>query len=183
MKIVIDNEILLRSTAQADAKNIFEAFSTQGQYLRQWLPVAADFTSIVDVEMFIESAPFDRCNLFTIIYKNEYAGSICLSNISMTCKRAEIGYWLTKPMQGNGIMIRSVEALVKYAFEKFNRLSIKCAVENVRSKKIPKKLGFTFEGIERDGEISAYGYYNDLEIYSLLKRDNLNSFCKTIKFT
>lgn len=101
----------------------------------------------------------------------------------MTCKRAEIGYWLTKPMQGNGIMIRSVEALVKYAFEKFNRLSIKCAVENVRSKKIPKKLGFTFEGIERDGEISAYGYYNDLEIYSLLKRDNLNSFCKTIKFT
>lgn len=52
-----------------------------------------------------------------------------------------------------------------------NRLEIKCAPENLRSRQIPIKLGFKLEGVEREGEKSADGLFNDLEVYSLLKND------------
>jgi ribosomal-protein-serine acetyltransferase len=52
-----------------------------------------------------------------------------------------------------------------------NRLQIRCAVANYSSKKIPQRLSFTFEGIERDGELLSGGVFTDLEVYSLLKSE------------
>jgi len=40
------------------------------------------------------------------------------------------------------------------------------------SKNIPKKLGFKFEGIERQGELLTGDFYTDLEVYSKLRLDN-----------
>ena len=85
----------------------------------------------------------------------------------------EIGYWLSEKAQGKGIMTRAVKKLIAFAFEErgMNRIVIKCAVGNTKSKNIPKRLGFTYEGTERDGELLAGGIYTDIEVYSLLKRD------------
>ncbi len=44
------------------------------------------------------------------------------------------------------------------------------ATGNQRSKRIPKKLNFTFEGIARDAELLSSGF-NDIEMYSLLKSE------------
>ena len=62
---------------------------------------------------------------------------------------------------------------MKFAFDELdvNRVQIKCATENIQSKKIPQKLNFTFEGIERDGELLAGGKFTDIEVYSLLKNE------------
>jgi ribosomal-protein-serine acetyltransferase len=51
-----------------------------------------------------------------------------------------------------------------------NRVQIKVGVKNKKSAAVPKRLNFTFEGIERDGEY-LNGVYIDLEVYSVLKRD------------
>ena len=51
-----------------------------------------------------------------------------------------------------------------------NRLMIKVARGNTQSIAIPTRLGFTFEGIERNGEL-LHGQFVDLEVYSLLKSD------------
>jgi ribosomal-protein-serine acetyltransferase len=40
----------------------------------------------------------------------------------------------------------------------------------LKSEAIPQRLGFTFEGIERAGELHGNAYLN-LKIYSLLKKD------------
>jgi len=52
-----------------------------------------------------------------------------------------------------------------------NRIQIKCASGNIPSKKIPQRLGFSLEGIERDGELLSDGKFTDLEVYSMLKKD------------
>lgn len=52
-----------------------------------------------------------------------------------------------------------------------NRVQIKCAVGNIPSKNIPKRLGFKFEGIERDGELLVDNQFTDLELYSFIKKD------------
>lgn len=173
MRITVNNDITLRSTTLADARFIFDAFSTQGNYLRQWLPISADFNTVIDVEDYIEMSDAEETYNFTIEYKGNTAGLISISHVSYANRRAEIGYWLSKPLQGNGIMVQSVKAIVEYAFSKLNmnRLEIKCAPENLRSRQIPIKLGFTLEGVEREGEKSADGLFNDLEVYSLLKND------------
>lgn len=175
-EIIVDNNITVRPTVAADASLIFDAFSTQGNYLRQWLPIAACFNSPMDVEDYLEMSELEDYTNYTIIYNGTFAGIISLSHICLSCHRAELGYWLTKPLQGRGIMVKSLNALIQYAFNsmKMNRLEIKCAVGNERSRRIPIKLNFKLEGVERDGEVSADGHYNDLEVFSLLKREYID---------
>jgi len=66
-----------------------------------------------------------------------------------------------------------VKTIIGFAFEELmlNRIQIKCAVGNLKSKKIPQKLKFVREGVERAGELLSDGNYTDLEVYSLLKSE------------
>ncbi|MFO8236199.1 MAG: GNAT family protein, partial [Bacteroidales bacterium] len=84
-----------------------------------------------------------------------------------------IGYWLSEHHQKQGIITKSLDKLCDFAFNKLaiNRIQIKCAVENKASIKIPMRLGFKFEGIERQGELLTGNMYTDLEVYSKLKCD------------
>jgi ribosomal-protein-serine acetyltransferase len=52
-----------------------------------------------------------------------------------------------------------------------NRIQIRCGTMNLSSRKIPERLGFMLEGIERDGELLSNGIYTDLAVYSLLKKE------------
>ncbi len=81
-----------------------------------------------------------------------------------------------RAFQKKGIVTNAVKALVKYAFNELdmNRIEINCAVRNEASKRIPQKLGFVLEGIERDGELLSDGLFVNLERYSLLKSDRIN---------
>lgn len=47
----------------------------------------------------------------------------------------------------------------------------RCAAGNAPSNAIPRRLGFTLEGVEREGELMADGQYVDLNVYSILKRE------------
>lgn len=44
-------------------------------------------------------------------------------------------------------------------------------IENISNKNIPKKLGFRFKGIERQGELLTGNFFTDIEIYSKLESD------------
>lgn len=72
-----------------------------------------------------------------------------------------------------GVITKSVNKLCEFAFRELeiNRIQIKCAVGNIPSKNIPKRLGFVFEGIEREGELLSGGIYTDIEVYSKLKSE------------
>jgi len=50
-------------------------------------------------------------------------------------------------------------------------VQIKCAVGNLPSKNVPKRLGFKLEGIERQGELLSGNIFTDLEIFSKLKNE------------
>lgn len=83
-----------------------------------------------------------------------------------------MGYWLVEKIQGKGIITICMQKLIKIGFNKLgmNRIQVKVACGNEKSAAIPKRLGFQFEGTEREGEFH-HGKYLDLEVYSLLKSD------------
>lgn len=173
----VNDAIALRPLELADASDIFEAIDGQRGYLRTWLPFV-DFTQKVeDSEQYIKSvidAPQEHRDLvFTIRYDDRLVGLVGFKDTDWPNRKTEIGYWISERYQKKGIVTESVRRLMSYAFDNMamNRIQIRCAAGNIRSKRIPQRLGFTLEGVERDGELLVGGVFTDLEVYSILKRE------------
>lgn len=177
MTIKIDSDTALRQLKLSDSKDIFKTIDSQREYLGKWLPFVAVTKELKDTENYVNSvisAPKDKFEyVFTIRHLNEFIGIIGYKDTDKANKKTEIGYWLSEKFQKKGIVTKSVDKLCDFAFKEqgLNRVQIKCAVENKRSINIPKKLGFKFEGIERNGELLTGNVFTDLEVYSKLKID------------
>ncbi|PRY14257.1 ribosomal-protein-serine acetyltransferase [Pontibacter ummariensis] len=175
LKLAIDGDLYLREAVVEDAPVLYELIDAGRPYLREWLPFIDYTHAVSDTEAFLKAvtAPGNASNqLFTILYQKQVAGIIDLKEIDFLNRKLEIGYWLGENYQGKGIMYRSCKTLIRYAFRilKMNRIQIKVGVGNSRSSNIPKRLGFTLEGIQRDGEY-LNEHFHDLEVYSLLQHE------------
>lgn len=175
MKINVEENIELYPIKKSDAKDIFHTINCQREYLGKWLPFVAWTEKIEDTERFLDSVVNETEEsselVFTIRIQNEFIGIIGLKDIDKLNKKAEIGYWISEKHQKLGIITKSVNKLCDFAFDTLdiNRIQIKCATDNNRSKNIPKRLGFKHEGIERDGELLTGNIFTNLDIYSKLK--------------
>lgn len=171
MKILDD--IALRPLLYDDAIDIYDAIDSQREYLRRWLPFVDSTKSLQFTQEFVSySLNIDECT-FTIRKNDQFIGLIGFKASDKENRKTEIGYWLMQEYQGRGIMSCAVKRLCQYAFEELamNRIQIKCAVGNTPSSNIPKRLGFKFEGIEREGELFTNGSFANIEVYSLLKKE------------
>ena len=70
-------------------------------------------------------------------------------------------------------MTMSVKEMISIGFSDFelNRIEIRCATENVKSRAIPERLGFTQEGTLRSAARIEGGYL-DMVVYGLLKSEH-----------
>ncbi len=177
MILKIDSNLELRQLKLSDATDIFEIINSQREYLGKWLPFVAFTKELKDTQRFVDSiinVPKDKIEYtFSIRKESQLIGLIGLKNSDLANKKTEIGYWLSKEFQKQGIMTKSVEKICEFAFinQGFNKIQIKCAIENRSSSNILKKLGFKLEGIERDGELLAENLFTDVEVYSKLKNE------------
>lgn len=177
MILKVSSEIELRTLAFSDADEIFMTIDRQRTYLGEWLPFVAHTKSVDDVMKFIEhvtNLPEEALDFpFTIRKNNTFVGLIHLKSTDIQNRKTDVGYWLSQDYQGQGIITQSVDKLCAFAFGTLdlNRVELKCGVGNIPSKKIPQRLGFTLEGIERDGELMSDHRFIDLEVYSKLKSD------------
>jgi ribosomal-protein-serine acetyltransferase len=170
--INVSDAIALRQIEINDAEQIFNTIDSQRQYLGKWLPFVEMTRKPEDTLQFIRSVNRDQELVFVMLFQGEFAGLIGFKNTDLLNRKTEIGYWLSEPFQHKGIVTESVKRLVKFAIEnlQLNRVEINCAVGNLPSKKIPQRLSFQIEGIERDGELLIGNKYVDIERYSLCKR-------------
>ena len=174
--IKIDSEIALHLARPELALAIFETVDRQRVYLRQWLPWVDLTKKVEDTENFIkESMEHNRngTRLTTFITVGEkLAGSIGVVHFNKDNKSCEVGYWLSEELQGQGIMTKTCKTFINHLFEtkSLNRIEIKAATGNEKSKAIPLRLGFTEEGILRQG-LLLYGNFHDLSLFSLLRHE------------
>ncbi len=107
------------------------------------------------------------------IWEHErYAGNIALHKVDWLNRRAEIGYWLGQEFQGRGIVTEACRAVTRHALVELelNRVEIRCAAANTKSKAVPLRLGFTLEGVLRQAKL-LHERYVDLEVYSMLRSE------------
>ena len=71
----------------------------------------------------------------------------------------ELGYWIRANHEGRGHITRACRALIDIGFEELglHRIEIRAGLENARSRAVPERLGFTYEGIEREGSRGSRG--------------------------
>ena len=143
---IVARRIVLRPVSMEYRENICREF-TPG--ITKYMPFTPD-GDITLTEDFIRLSMQelqDETNLQLCILlkknENEFLGCCGLHHIN---KRAiEIGLWLKKSVHGRGYGTETVEALIGWGNEQFDfdYLFYPVDKENIASRKIPEKLGFT----------------------------------------
>ncbi|CEG23906.1 Putative ribosomal N-acetyltransferase YdaF [Planococcus massiliensis] len=172
----IDEELSLKVVEMRDAERIFELTDGSREHLKAWLPWLDFTTELKDTQDFIQSGSrnfIEGKSLNTaILFKGEIVGVGGFNQINPANKTAYIGYWIGKDYQGHGIMTRTAKALTDYAFSelKLNKVEIRVAVGNTKSRSIPERLGFVQEGTIRQAEW-LYDHYVDHVVYGMLAEE------------
>jgi len=176
VSIVVDRSLVLRELRLADAKELFEVIDENRSSLREFLPWLDFNLKVSDSENFIlNSSRFNLAGTSLVLclqHEGKIRGMLSLVGINKMSKSASVGYWICKSARGRGLVTRSVVRLLEYSFENLhlNRIEIRAAPENSRSRVIPERLGFKEEGLLREVEW-LYDHYTDLVVYSFLKRE------------
>jgi ribosomal-protein-serine acetyltransferase len=169
----IDDSTKLSLVEERHANELFALTDRNRAHLRQWLPWLDSVTTVSDTREFIKTSltQFANNNGFQagIWFDERLVGLVGYHQIDWVNRITTIGYWLDAGMEGRGLVTKACRALVQHAFAGLglNRIEIRCAVENKRSRAIPERLGFRQEGMIHQAEW-LYDHYVDHVQYGLL---------------
>lgn len=176
MKITVDETISLEFLEEMHAESLYNLVNANRSYLREWLPWVDYMESIENFQQYIincsKQATAGTDFGYAIIIDKNIVGRIGMHHINQQNKIGEIGYWLTDGLQGRGIINKCCKALIHDGFIALglNRIEIKCAVDNDKSRSVIEKLQFKSEGILRQAEW-LNGKFIDLYLYAMLKAE------------
>ncbi|MCL4871834.1 MAG: GNAT family N-acetyltransferase [Anaerolineae bacterium] len=176
LSIPIDPALSLRLLQPTDAAALFALTDQNRAYLKQWLPwlntVRQESDSLQFIQESRQKAEAKKEYHFGIWQGETLMGVIGTHAISWGNRSTSLGYWLGAAYQGQGIMTRACHALISHIFNEMglNRIEIACATGNRGSCAIPRRLGFTLEGVRHQVEW-LYDHYVDHYLFSLLAQN------------
>lgn len=172
----INDEMELSLLELHHAGELYYLIDRNRDHLKQWLPWVGSTIHPDHTREFIRGALQQyalnqgfHCGIW---YKGEFAGVIGFHPVDWVNRQVSIGYWLGKKYTGKGLMTSACRIFLDYAFDvwRLNRVEIRCATENHRSRAIPERLGFIHEGNIRETEW-LYDHFTDHVVYGMLARE------------
>ena len=166
----------LRLLEERHAAPVFALVDRDREYLREWLPWVDSTLRQEDSLSFIRASleQFASNSGFAagVWWNEQFVGVVGTHKIDWLNRKVELGYWLGKNFQGQGIMTDASRSAVTHLLVEMdlNRVTIQCATGNAKSCAIPRRLGFSLEGTMRDGQL-LNGRYEDLLMFAMLRRD------------
>jgi len=162
---------IVRRLTMDDLPEVWATVDASRDRLEPWMPWIDGTRTIEDQRQWLESVVRDEVSLdgCGIFVDGRYAGGVGLRWDPFGIK-GEIGYWISAELEGRGLVTRAVRVLLDIGFREIglHRIEIRAGVDNVRSRAIPERLGFTREGVERGRERGSNGFY-DTVAYSILE--------------
>jgi ribosomal-protein-serine acetyltransferase len=172
----IDEEIMLKQGDSKESESIFMLLEHSRHHLGQWLGWVDYTRTANDMKIFIKGANKklkEQTDVVLFIwYRGQAAGSVALYDLKWHNQSGMLGYWVGAGFEGRGIAYRAVKGLLMYAFYtlQLSRIELRAAVQNEKSVKLARRLGFQAEGVVRQGELIR-GKTRDLVQMSLLKSE------------
>ena len=173
------DRLTIRAPRAGDGVEIHAAVEETFDDLKPWMPWARQMPTLEESESFVRGAQCQflaREDLALLLFlkgTNTIVGGSGLHRIDWAIPKFEIGYWCRKRFQGQGYITESTEAITKFAFEILGakRVEIRCDSKNVKSRRIPDRLGFTLEGTLRNNSLSTSGELCDTLVFAKIKCD------------
>jgi RimJ/RimL family protein N-acetyltransferase len=170
--------LVLRPPRRADLAGLDAAIAETLPELVRWLPWAHPGHDRADTRRYLRGARLARIQgsalecLIALRDSGGVVGVASLHRLDPSRRSAGLGYWVRHSCQGRGFATEAAGALVMEGFRRLglHRIEAHVATGNLRSQRVPEKLGFTREGIAREIEL-VNGRWLDHVQYSLLARD------------
>jgi ribosomal-protein-serine acetyltransferase len=172
----IRQDVYLQLLEERHAPQIFSLVDQERDFLRQWLPwVDATLTeddSLSFIRSTLEQFVAQKALTAGIWSGYRCCGIVGTHRLDPLNRKVEIGYWLGREFQGQGIMTSACRALVTHLLGELdlNRVEIQCAKDNQKSAAVAERLGFVEEGSAREAQL-LHGRFHDLRGFAMLKKD------------
>ena len=171
---MIDDHLALRLFTPHDAEEAYALIDADREHLREYLNWVDAITSAEEERQSLATFgafnPERAINCFLTL-DGAIIGAAGVIIINHPAQWAEIGYWIGSGHEGRGYVTAAVRELERLSFIDLGleRVQIRVDVDNVRSRAVPERLGYTLEGVLRRTDISGSGRIADFCMYSLLK--------------
>ncbi len=172
LQLVVDKQIVLELRGWWSAGAFFRRIQANRETLTRWIPAFDQIKTERHVRDELISAlkgfEDNTSVILGVRYRKRWVGEVGLYSMDSRGGTAELGYWLESSAERNGIMIRSVKALLRYGFEQRNLYCVWLYIvsDNVRSIALAERAGFTFHGIRVNEQ---YGQLREERVYRLLR--------------
>lgn len=180
IRLNIDDDSRLELINQSHAEELFDLIEENREFLKQWLPWLDNNRYLQNTIDFItiSQLQYERSETiqFVLFYKGKIVGIVGFHKIDWINRLTSIGYWIGEGFQGHGLVTKACARVLDYSFGNLglNRIEIRCATDNFKSRAIPERLGFKEEGLVRQAEW-IYDHYVDHIIYGMLESEWLKS--------
>ncbi len=170
--VAIRADLELHLLTEGHVQALFRLIEANRSELRQWMPWVDGTRTLEDTRRYVrfglrQHARGSGMNA-GVWYQNRLAGVISYNYIDQGKQQTEIGYWLGAAYQGHGLMTAACQAMTADAFSRLRlqRVEIRCAAHNLKSRAIPERLGFELEGIAPQLDWSS-DHYIETVVYSM----------------
>lgn len=169
----LTDEISICLSVPQFSDELYSLTDRNRSFLRRWLPWLDETRSVEDTRSFLrhQLLRYARGESLhaTIFYRGAICGVAGFNSIDHDNHIGYIGYWLGEEYNGKGIMTTVVRDLIAIGrdFYGLQKVDIRCATANIRSRSIPERLNFAHEGTLRRAE-RVYDSWYDHEVYALL---------------
>jgi ribosomal-protein-serine acetyltransferase len=173
LTIRLDDDTELRLPREEDAREVFDLIDRERDRFEPWMEWVHTFHTVEHELEFIRTRLAQQAVgsaiQFFVWHKGRIAGSIGTVVIDRENEAAEIGYMIFREHEGTGLAYRSVVALITHLIEVegIHRIVAKVMPANTRSIDLVRRLGFTYEGVQRE-TYKLKGRYEDLGVHSIL---------------
>jgi RimJ/RimL family protein N-acetyltransferase len=168
-RITLDDRVVALRPWRADDAEAIVACIDGDPEISRWLDVVPQPYTLEDARAYIGGLG-EQAFAITDSATRGVLGSIGV-RWNDTGDVGEIGYWLRAEARGGGLMTRALVLVSRWALARDGtaRLQVRADVENVPSRRVAEKAGYTLEGVLRSAHWNArIGRRQDWALYSLL---------------
>ena len=168
--------LLIRVPRAGDGEAVNAAIQESFEAIAVYLPWAKERPTVEETEAVMRRGRarfIERSDLPLLLFHRgtgEFVGGSGLHRIDWDVPKFEIGYWCRTKFEGQGYIAEAVRRITVFAFETLaaKRVEIKCETENVRSRQVAERNGFTLEGTLRNDGLSNRGTARSTHVFSML---------------
>lgn len=113
MNLIINENLYLEQVQLSDATDIFNTIDHQREYLGEWLPFVQYIKEVADEENFLKSVleTMEQTQeyIFCIRQDEKFVGLISFIKPDIANQKTEIGYWISKDYQKQGVVTQATK--------------------------------------------------------------------------